>query len=138
MAEPDFASSPSGNVAEKYPPAGGMGDWGLPQQARLSYKRYACVNAAIGGVGLVPSNPCCWPKPVSKGQKESVKTWIFAPTELISLPPKHAYIYSSFPRTIDFLKDTDIIKLTIKTETRVRTLVPQDSPVGQFPSAIFL
>lgn len=76
--------------------------------------------------------------PVSKGQKESVKTWIFAPTELISLPPKHAYIYSSFPRTIDFLKDTDIIKLTIKTETRVRTLVPQDSPVGQFPSAIFL
>jgi len=49
MAEPDFASSPSGNVAEKYPPAGGMGDWGLPQQARLSYKCYACVNAAIGG-----------------------------------------------------------------------------------------
>ena len=44
-----FASSPSGNVAEKYPPAGGMGDWGLPQQARLSYKCYACVNAAIGG-----------------------------------------------------------------------------------------
>ena len=52
MAEPDFASSPSGNVAEKYPPAGGMGDWGLPQQARLSYKCYACVNAAIGGVGI--------------------------------------------------------------------------------------
>jgi len=51
MAEPDFASSPSGNVAEKYPPAGGMGDWGLPQQARLSYKRYACASAAHGGVG---------------------------------------------------------------------------------------
>ena len=33
MAEPDFASSPSGNVAEKYPPAGGMGDWGLPQHS---------------------------------------------------------------------------------------------------------
>ncbi len=29
-----------------------MGDWGLPQQARLSYKRYACVNAATGGVGI--------------------------------------------------------------------------------------
>jgi len=51
MAEPDFASSPSGNVAEKYPPAGGMGGWGLPQQARLSYKRYACNCAAYGGRG---------------------------------------------------------------------------------------
>ena len=29
MAEPDFASSPSGNVAEKYPPAGGMGGLGF-------------------------------------------------------------------------------------------------------------
>ena len=52
MAEPDSAPSPSGNVAEKFPPAGGMGDWGEPQQARLSYKCYACVNAATGGVGI--------------------------------------------------------------------------------------
>ena len=57
MAEPDFASSPSGNVAEKYPPAGGMGDWGLPQQARLSYKCYACNCAAYGGRGYVVLGP---------------------------------------------------------------------------------
>lgn len=57
MAEPDFASSPFGNVAEKYPPAGGMGDWGLPQQARLSYKRYACNCAAYGGRGYVVLGP---------------------------------------------------------------------------------
>ena len=44
----------SGNAAEKFPPAGGMGDWGLPQQARLSYKRYACASAAHGGVGCFP------------------------------------------------------------------------------------
>ena len=31
-----------------------MGDWGLPQQARLSYKCYACVNAATGGVSFAP------------------------------------------------------------------------------------
>ena len=29
-----------------------MGDWGEPQQARLSYKRYACVHAAAGGVDI--------------------------------------------------------------------------------------
>ena len=45
----------SGNAAEKFPPAGGMGDWGLPQQARLSYKRYACANAATGGRGFLNS-----------------------------------------------------------------------------------
>ena len=52
LAKPDFTYLHSGNSAEKFPPAGGMGDWGLPQQARLSYKRYACVNAATGGVGI--------------------------------------------------------------------------------------
>jgi len=55
MAGPDSAPSPSGNVAEKFPPAGGMGDWGLPQQARLSYKRYACNCAAQGGRGFLNS-----------------------------------------------------------------------------------
>ena len=49
FTEPGFICSLPGNAAEKFLPAGGMGDWGLPQQARLSYKRYACVNAAIGG-----------------------------------------------------------------------------------------
>jgi len=49
MSRTRFLHSLSGNAAEKFPPAGGMGDWGFPQQARLSYKRYACVNAAIGG-----------------------------------------------------------------------------------------
>ena len=43
----------SGNAAERFPPAGGMGDWGLPQQARLSYKRYACASVAQGGVDYV-------------------------------------------------------------------------------------
>ena len=52
MAEPDSALSPSGNVAEKFPPAGGMVDWGFPQQAHLSYKCYACAIAAEGGGGL--------------------------------------------------------------------------------------
>ena len=37
------------------PPVGGMGDWGLPQQARLSYKRYACNYAAQGGRGFLNS-----------------------------------------------------------------------------------
>ena len=49
LAKPDFTYLHSGNSAEKFPPAGGMGDWGEPQQARLSYKCYACVNAATGG-----------------------------------------------------------------------------------------
>ena len=52
LAKPDFTYLHSGNSAEKFPPAGGIGDWGKPQQARLSYKRYACVNAATGGVGI--------------------------------------------------------------------------------------
>ena len=29
-----------------------MGNWGLPQQARLLYKRYACNYAAKGGMNL--------------------------------------------------------------------------------------
>ena len=33
IAAPDFICSLPGNAAEKFPPAGGMGDWGLPQQA---------------------------------------------------------------------------------------------------------
>ena len=33
VAEPDLAYSPFGNSTEKFPPAGGIGDWGLPQQA---------------------------------------------------------------------------------------------------------
>lgn len=49
MSRTRFLHSLSGNAAEKFPPAGGMGDWGLPQQARLSYKCYACVNAASYG-----------------------------------------------------------------------------------------
>ena len=44
MSRTWFLHSLSGNAAEKFPPAGGMGDWGFPQQARLSYKCYACVN----------------------------------------------------------------------------------------------
>ena len=57
IAKPDFTYLHSGNSAEKYPPAGGMGDWGLPQQARLSYKRYACNCAAYGGRGYVVLGP---------------------------------------------------------------------------------
>ena len=49
---PDCTFLDISNSAEKFPPAGGMGDWGEPQQARLSYKCYACVNAATGGVGI--------------------------------------------------------------------------------------
>ena len=52
MAEPDSAPSPSGNVTEKFPPAGGMGDWGFPQQAHLSYKRYACASESKPGMGV--------------------------------------------------------------------------------------
>lgn len=52
MAEPDSAPSPSGNVAEKFPPAGGMVDWGFPQQAHLSYKRYACASESKPGMGV--------------------------------------------------------------------------------------
>ena len=52
MAEPDSAPSPSGNVAEKFPSAGGMGDWGFPQQARLSYKRYACASESKPDMGV--------------------------------------------------------------------------------------
>ena len=44
LARPDFAHLHSGRFAEKFPPVGGMGDWGEPQQARLSYKCYACDN----------------------------------------------------------------------------------------------
>ena len=54
MSRTRFLHSLSGNAAEKFPPAGGMGDWGEPQQARLSYKRYACASAASGGVGCSP------------------------------------------------------------------------------------
>ena len=52
MAEPNSAPSPSGNVAEKFPPAGGMGDWGFPQQVYLSYKRYACASESKPGMGV--------------------------------------------------------------------------------------
>ena len=52
LAKPDFTYLHSGNSAEKFPPAGGMRDWGEPQQARLSYKCYACAIAAEGGGGL--------------------------------------------------------------------------------------
>ena len=52
LCQARFVHSLSGNAAEKFPPAGGMGDWGFPQQARLSYKCYACANAATGGVGI--------------------------------------------------------------------------------------
>jgi len=52
FTEPDPAPSPSGNVAEKFPPAGGMGDWGFPQQAHLSYKRYACASESKSGMGV--------------------------------------------------------------------------------------
>ena len=52
MTEPDPAPSPSGNVAEKFPPAGGMVDWGFPQQAHLSYKRYACASESKPGMGV--------------------------------------------------------------------------------------
>ena len=52
MAEPDSAPSPSGNVAEKFPPAGGMVDWESPQQAHLSYKRYACASESKPGMGV--------------------------------------------------------------------------------------
>ena len=55
MCQTRFYMLLSGNAAEKFPPAGGMGDWGLPQQARLSYKRYACANAATGGRGFLNS-----------------------------------------------------------------------------------
>jgi hypothetical protein len=41
-------------LPQNFPPAGGIGDWGYPQQARLSYKRYACASAANGGVGFRP------------------------------------------------------------------------------------
>ena len=52
MAEPDSAPSPSGNVAEKFPPTDGMGDWGFLQQAHLSYKRYACASESKPGMGV--------------------------------------------------------------------------------------
>ena len=44
----------SGNAAERFPPAGGIGDWGKPQQARLSYKRYACASAATAALAFAP------------------------------------------------------------------------------------
>ena len=43
------------SLPQNFPPAGGIGDWGEPQQARLSYKRYACASAAHGGVGCGPA-----------------------------------------------------------------------------------
>ena len=55
LAKPDFTYLHSGNSAEKFPPAGGMGDWGKPQQARLSYKCYACANAAGSGESVGPA-----------------------------------------------------------------------------------
>ena len=33
LCQARFVHSLSGNAAEKFPPTGGMGDWGLPQQA---------------------------------------------------------------------------------------------------------
>ena len=54
LAKPDFTYLHSGNSAEKFPPAGGMGDWGEPQQARLSYKRYACASAATAALAFAP------------------------------------------------------------------------------------
>ena len=39
-----------------------MGDWGEPQQARLSYKRYACVNAATGGWDRMEPQNCIFSK----------------------------------------------------------------------------
>ena len=47
-----------------------MGDWGKPQQARLSYKCYACANAAIGGVALCTGLPA----PFVKAPEEAEKT----------------------------------------------------------------
>ena len=52
LAKPDFTYLHSGNSAEKFPPAGGMGDWGEPQQARLSYKCYACASESKPGMGV--------------------------------------------------------------------------------------
>ena len=71
MAEPDFASSPSGNVAEKYPPAGGMGGLGftpvsafviqmLCLQLRRLWRQGLCGAgncAAYGGRGYVVLGP---------------------------------------------------------------------------------
>ena len=50
-----FSAPFCGSMPRNFPPAGGIGDWGDPQQARLSYKRYACASAAIGGVGFRPA-----------------------------------------------------------------------------------
>ena len=52
MSRTRFLHSLSGNAAEKFPPAGGMGDWGLPQQARLSYKCYACASESEPSMGV--------------------------------------------------------------------------------------
>ena len=50
-----FSAPFCGPKPRNFPPAGGIGDWGEPQQARLSYKRYACASAAHGGVGFRPA-----------------------------------------------------------------------------------
>ena len=51
---PGISPSFPAALPQNLPPAGGIGDWGKPQQARLSYKRYACASAAHGGV-LIPA-----------------------------------------------------------------------------------
>ena len=42
------------SLPQNFPPAGGIGDWGKPQQARLSYKRYACASAATAALAFAP------------------------------------------------------------------------------------
>ena len=44
-------------LPRSFRPRAAWGTGGLPQQARLSYKRYACANAATGGVGSVVPEP---------------------------------------------------------------------------------
>ena len=53
LAKPDFTYLHSGNSAEKFPPAGGIGARGIPPaSAQKISLRYACAIAAEGGGGL--------------------------------------------------------------------------------------
>lgn len=116
MAEPDSAPSSSGNVAEKFPPAGGMGDWGFPQQAHLSYKRYACAGESKPGMGVFHFIP-------TDNSSEIVISLdgIKADDQLLSF--QLAHIQNPVAAAANVLQDTSIAE---------RTKRPQQMPLTGF------
>ena len=51
LAKPDFTYLHSGNSADKFPPAGGIGDWGYPRKRGCHTNAMLASMPPTGGVG---------------------------------------------------------------------------------------